>query len=300
MEPRIFVRVSDGLGNQMFQYALGRALSQRTGLALSLDVSWFDPRLKHSTPRRYGLDVFPIQAEIATQQQLKAIAFNETERRFGLVPLSEMVAFFREPSRRYWPQVASINGPAYLRGYWQSPRYFGAFADTVRTHLAPPQPTSPDGRKFAAEIAQAPNAVAVHVRRTDYVNQQWGLERFAGCCPPEYYSAAIDRLAQQFGSLSLFLFSDDPRWVRANFDTRRHAMTVVDVPGHVDAPYFDLYLMTLARHHVIANSTFSWWGAWLKTATDGAVITPRRWYANEGPETAFGTLDRFPADWTVI
>ncbi|MEJ0013125.1 MAG: alpha-1,2-fucosyltransferase [Bauldia sp.] len=300
MRPAIFVGVSSGLGNQMFQYAAGRAMSVRTGLPLMLDLDWFSRPSGQVTPRRYGLDVFSLAGEIATREQIVAVRQNLLERRFGLVPLTEVITFFREPYRRYWPEIAAINGPAYLDGYWQSPRYFDPAPDVIRQDFAFPPLPSEAARELAAAMVTAPGAVAIHVRRTDYIDGAFSF-RFANCCPPEYYSAALEQLeARASDPLTLFLFSDDPVWVRANFDTRGHAATVVDFPEHREAPHHDMHLMSLARHHIIANSTFSWWGAWLASRPGQSVTAPRRWFANLDENRAFGTADRYLPGWTVV
>jgi hypothetical protein len=287
----IYVQVTSGFGNQMFQYAMGRAMAARNGLPFVLDLSWFErPKGK---PRPYGLNVFDLKARVAPAEELRDIMSGDFARRFGLVSVADFITPVPEPQLHFWRPALAVRGPAYLGGFWQSPRYFEDFSDLVRQDFAfPPLPA--EAEPMAGRITGAPNAVAVHVRRGDYLTDG----RLGSCCPAHYYREGIARLAAKVGPLNLFVFSDEPDWVRQNFDPSGHAMEVVDFPAHVDAPHHDMHLMSLARHHVIANSTFSWWGAWL--AKGDTVIAPGRWFANAGPETQFGTVDRYPLSWMRV
>jgi hypothetical protein len=288
----VYVYVMEGLGNQLFQYATGRAMARRTGLPLLLNTSWFThPQRAH---RPYGLGFFPIAAEVATPRQLLGLPQDDAGRRFGLLSLDEIVETVREPNLLYWPDLIAKRGPMYLIGYWQHVRYFEEYGDAIRRELAfPPLPA--EAQPLAERIAGQPNSVVVHVRRGDYFDPRYA-QLFTGCCSPEYYRAAIKLVANKVGPLSLFVFSDEPEWVRANFDPLGHEMEVVDNPAHVAAPHHDMHLMTLGRHHIIANSTFSWWGAWLSRSV--MVIAPGRWLA--GPPPDFGTFGRYPASWVLV
>jgi hypothetical protein len=291
----IYVHISGGLGNQLYQYAVGRATSVRTGLPLVLDLRWFQQ--PQDMPRAYGLPAFPIKAAIATPQQLRDVQSDDVSRRFGLVPMSELVTFVRETERRFAPQFVQLNGPLYLRGYWQSPQYFSAVEKEIREEFTFPS-LPPPAAELGSRIKATGNSVVVHVRRGDYVATQLGRNRFGDACSPAYYAAAVDRMAAKVGPLSLFVFSDDPDWVRANFDGRGHSVEFVHFPEHQQAAHHDMHLMSLGHHHIIANSTFSWWGAYL--ARSRAVIVPQRWYANEGPETEYGNATRHPPGWERI
>lgn len=279
-EPAVISTIFAGLGNQMFQYAAGRALSLRLGVPLLLDVRWFAGH--HN--RAYGLGAFDLDA--------------------GLIETGELpagVPHLVEPYRHYWPGLERVSAaPVAIEGYWQSPRHFGRWRDIIRADFAFPPLPSERGRALAARIAATPNAVAVHVRRGDYVHDRPTRERWGGICTPDYYAAAFNRLAARFGRLNLFVFGDDPSWLHESFRVPLHETTVVDVADHRVAPVHDMHLMSLARHHVIANSTFSWWAAWLAVALDPVVISPGRWTHDSPAETGYGMRDRLPASWIRI
>lgn len=285
-----------GLGNQLFQYAAGRALALRLGLPLVIDTSWFGARHPRETPRQYGLQAFSLPATLATPEQLNFIAQQYLVQRFGLAPLSEYVWLIPEPFRHYWPAFTRIGGATYLAGLWQSPQYFDCVADVIRSDIVFPPLETDAARAIAQQIAAARTPVSVHVRRGDYLTDPRELRRRPGCCPPAYYRRAIEMLAERHGLLTLFLFSDEPAWLRANFDACGQQAVVVDVPSHTNAAHHDLHLMTLARHHIVANSTFSWWGAWLAQSAGQSVIAPSLW-ATDLPASG---MDRFPPSWVTL
>jgi len=276
-----------GLGNQLFQYAAARALAERLHSSLVLDT---EELLDHTnttiTPRHYELGVFPalaaapilpaVTATIARyrSQPLFRTA-NKMRKLLGLRPayveLGEGGAFnFNAP-------VASYHTPAelvYLDGYWQNERYFASIASLLRQELTLPPFT--DGRNLPAsqQIAAAgAHAVSVHVRRGDYL-------QFAdhGLCSVDYYIRALAVVAQTIPSPIFFVFSDDIDWVRAHIPLPATA-TFIDW-NQGPASYHDFHLMSQCRHHIIANSSFSWWGAWLNPHADKLVISPRNWMGN--------------------
>jgi len=163
-------------------------------------------------------------------------------------------------------------------GYFQSERYFEAHADVVRAELTPARPPDPQNARWLAEIAAEPRAVSLHVRRGDYVrNAKFAAHH--GTCTPAYYDRALAYVTEQIGAAPvIYVFSDDPEWVRANMQLPCD----VRVVGHNDASrnVEDLRLMSACRHHIIANSSFSWWGAWLNPRRDKVVAAPAMWFAD--------------------
>jgi hypothetical protein len=262
-----------GLGNQMFQYTAGRALSIRLGVPLKLDLSWFSTIAKNDSTRPYMIGAFP---SINVETALKHGLFSRLLRRF----FRQKIGYVPEPGYAYWEGFQRITDPAYLYGYWQNEMYFNTITDLIRKDFTfPPLPSS-EAEKIAARINDTDNAVAVHIRRGDYVSNA-STHGFHGLCSQEYYTNAFKTIAARCASrLELFIFSDDSIWVRENFDTQGLSATVIDFPEHLSAPWHDMHLMTLCRHHIIANSSFSWWGAWLSNG-DGIVIAPKRWFAEE-------------------
>lgn len=283
----VVVRLEGGLGNQLFQYAAGRTIALATGRDLLLDPSAYraDPL------RSYQLDHFAIAARPLRRGDVPWFRLRRS-RLGAILPRRARVEIVREafPARvPVWPGAPLEGaGTPYLIGYWQSERYFAAIADTIRREVR--VNVAPEGRnaRLLAEIA-AGDAVAIHVRRGDYVSNP-AATAYHGLCGLDYYRAAIRRLAGSVPRPHCFVFSDDLDWVRANLDTG-HPTTFV---GHnTDTPWEDLRLMAACRHFIVANSSFSWWGAWLGEWPGKQVIAPARWFrADHG-----GEGEIVPAGW---
>jgi hypothetical protein len=289
--PSIWVQLMGGLGNQMFQYAAGRALACRHGARLGLDLSWFGD-MTGATPREYSLGVFPLCKNLSISNA--AVGAAEPARgwrgllsRWRLQPATPFrLAVINEAETRRAEAFASLPEHVLLSGYWQSEMYFRSIAEIlVKEFTMPPLPSG-HAQNLRCAIEQVDNAVAVHVRRGDYVNSERTRSVHGGCCTPAYYRTTIGLLCSRIVRPRLFVFSDEPGWVPGE---------VVDLPSQAGAPHHDMQLMTLCRHHIIANSSFSWWGAWL-SRTDGIVCAPTRWFA-EGPNDE---PERCPADWIRV
>jgi len=280
----VITRLMGGLGNQMFQYAAGRALALRLNVPLKLDLSWFAD-MAGGTPRAYMLHAFPIAAAEAKPEEVESVAYCKQPFFVKLLrrPKQRSRHYTAEPSYNYWPGFTALAAPLYLEGYWQQAQYFADIADIIRRDFAFPSFGCPEAENQAAEIAASPKAVCLHIRRGDYASNP-ATNQFHGLCSPAYYEKALQTLAAKLGSSPrLFIFTDDTAWVRENFDTQGYPATVVDFPEHHVKPWHDLHLMSLGAHHVIANSSFSWWGAWLAEGKDrgGLSIAPERWFAAE-------------------
>lgn len=300
-DARIVVSLFGGLGNQMFQYAAGRALAHRLGLPLALELRWFDDH-GADTKRGYGLSAFPIAATImdATEIAGSAAASGRLARlRRRLASVLGTSKIVVEPSYHYWPGIEKLEGSVLLQGYWQSPIYFEAIGPLIRSDFAFPPLPAGGSRDIARRIEDADCAVSVHVRRGDFLSNA-DNRQVHRCCAPAYYRQAFDLLASRHWPMELFVFGDDPDWARSEFGALGHRVHVVDVAAHRDAPHHDMHLMTLADHHIIANSSFSWWAAWLDPKPDKQVIAPRLWFSREVMRERNNTVDLFPDGWITI
>lgn len=279
----VITHLYGGLGNQMFQYAAGLAVAQRLQSRLYVDTRWFDPRV-HSgdsppTIRRYGLDIFGISPGVPPSVRVR-------------MKMRKSIWVTEEDSG-FQPQLEDVRGDAVLiDGYWQSYRYLVGIEAEVRRAFRVPTTLSRIAQEYARE-AGASDSVAVHVRRGDYLSNPKHLGRF-GVLTPDYYRAAAAELQRRRRRLLSFLvFSDDPPWCRDNL-VLEDAKRVTFVAGTAD--HEDLSLMASCHDHVIANSSFSWWGAWLGTAADKIVIAPARW----AHDPQLDTPDRIPPDWLQL
>jgi hypothetical protein len=286
-------RLFGGLGNQMFQYACARRLAHGLGSRLKLDLTAFE----RYGPRRYALDRLSPSAEVAAAREVED--FLRRARVSGRLPRWLLRGIpglryevFRERSFAFDPAVLELRGNILLEGYWQSERYFRDIAEVVRREFGLKAAPSAGGAALAARILGS-NAVSVHVRRGDFVSNP-EASRVHGVCGVDYYRRAVELIAGTELQPHFFLFSDDPAWAEENLRLRFPA-TLVGSAGQEDAAEH-LQLMSLCRHHIIANSTFSWWGAWLNPKPDKKVIAPQKWFNVETKDTR----DLIPAGWTRI
>ena len=283
----IVTKLIGGLGNQMFQYAVGRALAVRHGAILRLDVSAFAQYELHS----YGLRHFQIVATELTDAERAGLglAKNRWCRILGRLRSRESISVIRESSFAYDPALLDAPGACYLEGYWQSPKYFSDIEPLILREFTVKESLRGQNLEISKRISDC-LAVSLHVRRGDYVNNE-RTNRYHGTCGAEYYDAAELYLRERLGAMQLFVFSDDPDWAEANLHFRS-PVTVLRHNGP-ERNYEDLRLMTLCRHHIIANSTFSWWGAWLCQSPGKIVIAPKTWFRGAN----YDTSDLIPKEW---
>lgn len=295
----IIVKLMGGLGNQMFQYAAGRNLACRLETSLKLDTSFLESVQAGSTPRRYELDCFNITAERAGLDDVVAVlgkkrfyseVRNKIGKRLGLRWVQPH--FYRETHYHYDEYFECLPDNTFLVGYWHSERYFAPISDLLAREFTYREPLT--GRNLeTAGLIERTNAVAVHVRRGDYVTDL-KTNQFHGVCNLDYYRVAVAEMAGRARDPHFFVFSDEHAWVKDNlrFD---HPTTFVDCNGS-DRGYEDLRLMSLCRNNIIANSSFSWWGAWLNRNPAKIVIAPRKWFNSPG----YNTSDLIPAKWMTL
>jgi hypothetical protein len=274
----VIVRLTGGLGNQMFQYAAGRALADRLGTELLLDTRAFGHALAFQayTRRAYALAPFRLRARLATSQDLKGwpVWIAEIGLRLRLVrPLSRRWYF--ESGISYDPGMLAVREPVYLVGYWQSAHYFNDVADGIRADITLREPLR-DANAELLRLARAPGSVGLHVRRGDFASLK-NATQVHGLCSIGYYERAIQLLESSCPECRFLVFSDDPHWARAELPL---SPSTIFVTGNEANPACDLALMRACKHHIIANSSFSWWAAWLGYSPGQIVIAPTPWYAS--------------------
>lgn len=266
----IIVRIKGGLGNQMFQYAFGRARALERDEVLLIDTSGLELAHDHGDAvRPLALDAFNTDYRIATHEELQAVrrpygAFSRLteygERFFRLAGIVTESSIAQDRTRRYFD------------GYWQSPRYFDHIRRALLRDFTLRKPLGTTASMFA-EMIGSEVSVSVHVRRGDYVQAR--IRHEFGNCSLQYYQHAYANIAARFPNIHAFVFSDDISWAQAhlNFDNRATFITGNDI---TDAE--ELVLMSMCNHNIIANSSFSWWGAWLNQNSEKVVIAPDPWF----------------------
>lgn len=291
----IVVKMQGGLGNQFFQYATGRAIAERLRCHLFLDISWYRRLPKGATPRAWELGRYPILAECLDPDEEKSTWFWSMERLGCLIRLKgqwRWARSFREAEADYDARLAHLGLNRALEGYWQNPSYFDTMSSSLRQELQPSEPMGLRDVQIAEQILSCPqHAVAVHVRRGDYLHGVHGAHH--GTCDDAYYLRAFEHMRRQLAAPRFFVFSDDPDWVASRSDIFGGAMMVSH--NGAERAFQDVRLMSLCRAHIIANSSFSWWGAWLSSHPDKRVVAPKRWLANGASMPSL-----VPAEWVRL
>ncbi|MEO8587735.1 MAG: alpha-1,2-fucosyltransferase [Flavobacteriales bacterium] len=293
---KVVVKVNGGLGNQMFQYALGRKLAITRGAELYLDLSFFDLPAGVHTSRPFELDVFNVEFQRAPEAMLRSFERIRSSRPRmvlqriapGLSPLR----LFHERGFPFDPAVFDMVADTYLDGHWQSEQYFNDVNEVIREDFTFVHPADQEVQRTLDRIG-ACNAVSLHIRRGDYVTHG-PAGQFHGVCGVDYYARAVAFLRERVEAPSLFIFSDDLAWAREHlhFDL---PMTFVDAGAEI-GNWNDMRSMSHCEHHIIANSSFSWWGAWLNPDPDKIVVAPARWFL----DNAIDSRDLVPTSWITL
>jgi hypothetical protein len=288
----VILRLHGGLGNQMFQYAMARTVALRRGTSVKIDLR----ALEADRKRCYSLGSWNVNATLASNIDVLRIRvawkLYRVLKRSGPYYARPLV---REQYHHYDPNALDAPRSCLLMGYWESERYFKEIEPVIRREFTlrtePSSATQEIGRAI-----QSSNSVFVHIRRGDRVADHEPNETY-GVCSMQYYERAAAHIARAVDSPHFFVFSDEPQWARENF-VLPFPITVVDHnrPGNSQTPgseHEDLWLMGLCRHAIIANSTFSWWGAWLNPARARIVIAPKQW-------SKYNPVDVIPENWIRI
>ncbi len=293
----IVVELKGGLGNQMFQYSIGRALSLNFSTDLYLDTSFLTKNSVSSlelTVRNYELDVFSIKANLASADLVNSFKneslVNKFLRKFGMPCKNTLM----EPSLAYCEAVERSIPPLYLVGYWQSERYFVDCQDKIREDFTVSRTLDSKSGIISSRIAHDDQSIGIHFRRGDFISSTLA-NKFHGVCSIEYYNEAIQILDEKVDNANYYVFSDQPEWVQENFVMGRPRMTLVSHNSGDDS-WKDMYLMSLCKHNIIANSTFSWWSAWLNKNPEKIVIAPKKWLTDPSNVSP----DLIPSSWIQL
>ncbi len=279
----VIVKVHYGLGNQLFQYALAKSLSLRNGWDFRLDTGFFKTDILVDHPRVYQLDRFNIEERIASPDEVESFTKPSFLKRRWRSMTNRFLAnhqrrVVNEIKLDFDENIFNVNDNSYLFGFWQDYRYFSSIGDLLKKELT--FKNEPTGlNRLMLDRIKATNAVSLHIRRGDYLTDTYVAEN-VGICDLDYYRNAVAEMAQSVSSPVFYIFSDDPAWVKDNFNIPYDAVYIDHNPEEM--AFEDLRLMSGCRHHITANSSFSWWGAWLAGNEDKIVITPRIW-RSKGP-----------------
>lgn len=286
----IKVKVIGGLGNQLFQYATGRAVAEKLGTTLIIDISAFQSYNIH--PLR--LNKFKCRGVFSPKTKFfdKLLKVNII-RRVSLL-LGLLNNYYYEKGLAYNENVFSINTESTLVGHFQSEKYFLSIRNELLSELLLIKDLSGPEKRVECSIKNT-NSIAIHIRRGDYISNQ-SANIIHGTCDNTYFNKAISFLENNAvlnDSSCLYVFSDDISWCRDNL---KFNYKCVFVEGRADKPEVDMYLMSLCQHQIISNSTFSWWGAWLNKNENKTVIAPANWFKSDKHDSR----DIIPETWIKL
>jgi hypothetical protein len=285
----IIVRVTGGIGNQMFQYAFGRALAERHKTEVKLDISFYSDPKWNVPPRTYDLDIFNIHEKFATQEETsklsKRLNFDIGDRILNRM-FGVKRTHIREPHIHFSEIAFSSPDNVYISGYWQSEKYFVQIEPLLRREFTFREPPSANAEKILSRIGST-NSVCVHVRRGDFLTNPLN-----GVYGTDYFKDAEKVILRNVSDPTYFVFSDDMEWCESNLRFEGPTVFVSDDFGERKFRD-DLRLMSNCKHFVIPNSSFSWWAVWLSNRTGNIVIAPKRWLT----DPTIDTSDLIPKAW---
>lgn len=309
----IIVRVLGGLGNQLFQYALGRHLTHENDESLVLDISWYPKKRGEFPDTTFKLDKFDISFSIADEQDVHRVVpggrrgTGIARRLCKYCPtlLQNLCNYYLEIQKNYAsnympspcdkevphgyhfePSILDIRENVYLDGFWQTEKYFHEIDTVIRNELSL-NSTLTGGSQEVKQLISETTSVGIHVRRGLYVKMGYDL-------PSSYFESAVLRIASKVKDPHFFIFSDDIEWVKNNVSIQYPSTYVSDNYSNTD--YDDLRLMGHCDHNIISNSTFSWWGTWLGEQKGQIVVAPSFWYLDQPTRE----LDIIPGRWKII
>lgn len=287
----IIVRLLGGIGNQMFRYSLGRTLSVLNDSELKLDVTPFE----NDNIRTYELGQFNIRENFATNAEIEEIAgkIGLLKRCFMRLNINSNNKYIRERSFAFDSKILDLRGDLYLDGYWQTEKYFNNIAPLIRKEFSLKRSLDNRNREIVDEMKTS-NSVSMHVRRGDYITKKRTVFLSGGVCTLDYYYNAVKLIESLVKKPVFYIFSDDIQWTMQNI-MLEHPTFYIDWNLGKNS-YKDIVLMSLCKHNIIANSTFSWWGAWLNEHEGKIVISPSRWFNYKLKDYK----DVIPRDWKRI
>lgn len=288
----IVVRLMGGLGNQLFQYAAGRHLAHLNNVELFVDTSFLQTSIENTTLRNYELGAFNVECKIADEKMLHdfhGCDFSTKER-----ILTKLISFgnknkYKFDEYGFDEHLLELKGNYYIRGYFQSEKYFKNIADIIRKELSIKDEFMPNDSALIQQIKNT-NSISVHIRRGDYIRNLSSMEAH-GLCSKDFYTKSIEFIKRELGNdLHFYLFTDNAAWVEKEMHWEINC-TLIENKTTVE----DFYLMSLCKHNIIANSTFSWWAAWLNENPDKKVIVPKHWLNNVLSES----VELVPKNWII-
>ena len=291
----IITKLKGGLGNQMFQYATGLASALENKTTQKIDLKSYNNATR-DTPRKFALNVFSITSPVAVSEEIKKVKNQDGPISKYLTLIKQKV--FKQYYLDFHPEFLKTAGEklgqkkdVYLDGSFQSEKNFIDYTEQIRQEFNFKKEIFNEQVKQLAELIQKENSVSIHIRRGDYAYDK-KTNKYHGTCPVEYYEEAIKLIKEKVLNPIFYVFTDDGKWTDENFKIIPHT----NISKKQLKDYEEMFLMTQCKHNIIANSSFSWWGAWLNKNSDKIVVAPKKW-VNKKPNPHPNII---PATWIKI
>jgi hypothetical protein len=294
----IVAKIVGGLGNQMFQYAFAKKLALQHKVELKLDISAFENSINPSKNdnRTFDLPIFNIKIQIASTEEIHKFSKSKFSKLLDYMclnlPIKSNYFYLKEPYFHYFKNAVQAPSNTYVDGYWHSEKYFLNIKETLLTDFKLRTEFSADINTLIKEIKSV-NSVSLHVRRGDYISNEANKKIYAQC-NNNYYSVAIDYILRKIPNAKFYIFSDDIQWAIDNIKINgaKHFVNSNAEKKHFE----DFFLMTNCKNNIIANSSFSWWAAWLNNNIEKIIIAPNKWYV----DGVKNTKDLIPSQWITL
>lgn len=287
----IISKLQGGIGNQMFQYAAGKSLAQVHSTELALDLTSFK-----KTNRTFDLNLLSIEnvLKFKNKNKLNKLLWKDWKKYLPsyLSIKNKKIEIYSEPHFYYDKDFYSNPADCYLEGYWQSEKYFKTIANEIRSEYNLNDSSQYENSNIVTKILKHPS-VGIHIRRGDYVSDTV-TNKLHGVLDNSFYTKAAGILNSKIISPKFYVFTDDKKWVRRHFKFD-YTFELVDEKWE---PIYDMFLMSKCCHQIIANSSFSWWAAWLNKNKNKIVVAPKKWFKNKYRNEQ--TIDLIPIDWLRI
>ena len=284
----IITEINGGLGNQLFQYAAGLSLAFKHQTTLKVSIQFKNK----DTYRNLGLSNFNTNIIEATQEEINQLYPSSTPKRAiqALLP-PQFKHYFREKHFAYQSGFNKLGPNVYLKGYWQSELYFSLIADQVKAKFTLKPEFYSSVQSLINEINTS-ESISIHVRKGDYLVHPYS--DYYASLESAYYNNALAALQENLPQLKLYVFTDDPKWVKENLALPIPYTLISGV--QTTSMYEDFQAMLSCKYHIIANSSFSWWTAWLSARDGKKVVAPKEWFKNGPSDTA----DLIPKSWLIV
>lgn len=294
----ITVNIFGGIGNQMFQYALGRSLSVKLKTKLKFNYSENITRTDFKQGDIVSIfEIFKLSGEVKYYKQgpfsFKDKFINRLKNKF--INFTERKNYIYEQDYSYDKNILETPNNSYLSGYWQSEKYFNNIIDILKNDFQFKIPMSSYNIDTYNKIINS-NSVSLHIRGRDYLTNELAKQLFSGS-NYKYYENCIEFIKKRVASPHFFIFSDDPEYAKSFFDST-DSITFVVGNSWNKTSYEDLRLMSMCKHNIITSSSFGWWGAWLNNNKGKIVLAPKMWFSDDEKNNL--TVDTIPDTWIRI